>query len=825
MERRLLFILSLLLPTLLMANPVGKEQAQEKALSFVNGRSAAKARGPKAASNLSLVMSQDCYHVFNIGTGDGFVIVSGDDCAPDILGYADSGTIDPQSMPDNMKAWLQGYADQIEWMKAHGVKADKSFTTRAAKSSISPLLTSEWNQGEPYNNECPNFVNGARSVTGCVATAMAQIMYYHKWPAKTIQEIPSYQFASGYTGGPLTVSAISANTEFDWSNMTPYYDDSSNDAKKAAVATLMKVCGASVQMDYADAINGGSSASTSKVANALKIYFDYNGTAQNLSRNNFSYSQWIDIIYTELAADRPVLIGGQSTGGGHAFVCDGFDEDDLFHINWGWGGMSDGYFRISVLAPDEQGAGGSTTSDGYRMWQDITVGIQKNIGTTEPIYTVPTATNPTLVADGDITLSSASPKTGEEVDITVAIKNTGSEDYHGDITFALRSGSTIQEKLGGLSTDIAAGATKTITITATPSTAGTFNIAVMKGYFEYATVLKEKEVTIGTGVSVETSSNVDLTFALNVNNKNEDSKYILGNSAKVTLSVTNSSTTNFKGQIGVLMHYTYTEGSITYTGYNSSSYTGYTVPASKTSTINFQFDDLKDGREYYFSAYYFKESTQVDYNDALDNHYTAKPAITIYYRDGTSKLAMAEASYTSDDFHKVAAVDLRGQSVVTSISGCNINTLFFFDEDATIPSSISSRNIIKGSTAENIELWAGYGFYVPFDFIAKNITYNNSKFNTTDGTGKGWNTICLPFDVASVSADGNAIDWFKTSSDSGKDFWVQAFVSDAADVVNFGYTTEMKAYTPYILTFPGNKWSSHDLSGKKITFTVKTHLT
>lgn len=821
MERRLLFILSLLLPTLLMANPVGKEQAQEKALSFLNGRSAAKARGPKAASNLRLVMSQDCYHVFNIGTGDGFVIVSGDDCAPDILGYADSGTIAPESIPDNMKAWLQGYADQIEWMKAHGVKASQTARTRAAKSSISPLLESEWNQSAPYNNECPIFVNGARSVTGCVATAMAQIMFYHQWPSKTILEIPSYQFASGYAGGPLTVSAIPANTEFNWSNMTPYYTSSSTDAENAAVATLMSACGASVQMNYADDANGGSSASTSKVADALKTYFDYNGTAQNLGRDRFSYAQWIDIIYTELAAKRPVLIGGQSTGGGHAFVCDGFDEDDLFHINWGWGGMSDGYFRISVLAPDEQGAGGSTTSDGYRMWQDITVGIQKNIGTTEPLYTVPAATNPTLEADGDITLSTASPKTGEEVDITVAIKNTGSEDYHGDITFVLLNGTTIKEKLGGLSTDIEAGATKSITITATPSTAGTFNLAVMKGYFEYATVLKEKEVTIGTGVSAETATDVALTFTIAMENVTEESgtKYILGNTVRATITVTNNTDTNYQGFIGAYLWDRGT-GSI-----STGSVPSITVNAHSSKTISVERDVEYDKQYSLYPAYYKGQDASdkpVWGEDATTKEiiYTAKPAIAAYQANGSKTIALAKEAYTIPA--DAVAVDLRGQTTVTSVTpNSNPNTIYLLDASASTPSGISG-NIVKGTIAESITLTDGYDFYSPIDFTATNISYTRTfttGYTVTDGKSAGWTTINLPFDVSGIEAGGETIDWFHSNSDTGKNFWLAEFTSDNSTGVTFDYATALKANTPYIIAVPGNQWGSKwDLTSKAITF-------
>ena len=374
---------------MLMASPIGKEEAKEKALSFLNGRSSAKARGLNSVKALRLVKSEPCYYVFNIGSRDGFVIVSGDDCAPEILGYADSGEVDPQNMPENMKAWLQGYADQIEWMKEKGIKAQtRSIAKAGAKSAIEPLLKSEWNQYSPFNDQCPTYTKDAETkhyVTGCVATAMAQIMYYHKWP-EACTAIPQYT-PTGANASCPTLPALESTT-FDWAKMCDTYNGSEDGTE---VAKLFKYCGTAVQMNYAE---GGSSASTGTAVYALMNYFGYSSGARYLGRSGYTYAQWIDIIYGELAAGRPVLYDGQSTGGGHAFVCDGYEEDDLFHINWGWGGQSNGVFRLSILAPEEQGAGGSSTSDGYRMWQSIGVGIEKT--NTSPSYPEPANTNPSL---------------------------------------------------------------------------------------------------------------------------------------------------------------------------------------------------------------------------------------------------------------------------------------------------------------------------------------------------------------------------------------------------------------------------------------------
>ena len=172
-------VVLLMMPVLLMANPVGKDEARQKAMSFISERRPAMARGTQLEQDLKVELSNESYHVFNLGSNDGFVIVSGDDCADDILGYADSGTFDAENMPDNLKAWLQGYAEQIALLKAGSAKVSKSrAATRGSESwsKISPLLKSKWNQNDPYNRQVP-LKDGKRCVTGCVATSMAQVMY------------------------------------------------------------------------------------------------------------------------------------------------------------------------------------------------------------------------------------------------------------------------------------------------------------------------------------------------------------------------------------------------------------------------------------------------------------------------------------------------------------------------------------------------------------------------------------------------------------------------------------------------------------------------
>lgn len=287
-----------------------------------------------------------------------------------------------------MKSWLQLYADEIKWLKENYRAIDSTEATASSKTmmkaypsrhSITPLLKSTWNQGAPYNNKCPIYYNKDGSTgtaaTGCVATALAQVINYYKYPNALLAPIPS--LTNNYTTDSgtkqVTCKAIYKNTPIDWANMLDNYTGSETEDQKNAVANLMLMCGQAVKMGY-----GASSGASfgDNVATMFKSYFGYDDKVYAAYRSKYSSSDWSNLIYNEIANGHPVAYDGFSTGGGHAFVIDGFDGDELFHLNWGWGGGSDGYFLLSILNPgDNTGAGASTSSDGYSMGQTAIIGV------------------------------------------------------------------------------------------------------------------------------------------------------------------------------------------------------------------------------------------------------------------------------------------------------------------------------------------------------------------------------------------------------------------------------------------------------------------
>ncbi len=360
MKIKLPFRISLLLAIVLLvslqtvhANPITRQQALENANEFlqkrgINVKNVTMRQVP--AFKASETAENAPYYVFNIGDDDGFVIASGDDCAYEILGYSDKGHFDADNVPDGMKYMLDFYAEQIgSGSKSSHVAEPKSSPTYLA---VEPMLTSEWGQNWPYNNNCPiDESTGKRSVTGCVATAMAQVMYYHRHHqsvSEVLEDIPAYTaFGNDFDGVP-------GGSPIDWDNMLDSYDDNATAVQEQAVANLMLYCGTSVEMDYHSSSSGTYS---SNVAPALIKYFDYYDEMQMKSRYKYSNTEWETMVYEELEKGNPVFYSGTAPIGGHAFVVDGHDGNGFVHINWGWNGTLNGDFRLTPTYAGEESMG------------------------------------------------------------------------------------------------------------------------------------------------------------------------------------------------------------------------------------------------------------------------------------------------------------------------------------------------------------------------------------------------------------------------------------------------------------------------------------
>lgn len=366
MRRIVLFLLIVfVLSSNLQAAHITVEQATQKARNYLASIGKSEVDLQQASFTAALSRNDDMacelsLYVFDLGHNEGFMILSGDDTLPEVLCYTDHGRFCYEELPANARFWIDSYARQIAQLQQSS-EADSIASGIEIHDSIAPLLTSCWDQDGPYNDKCPMFFNGNRSMTGCMATAMAQVLYYYrdKSVSSLQAEIPSYDCATLYSYGRIHVDGFAAEAPIAWDNMLDRYDGQATEVQKEAVATLMAYCGASIEMNYRDDLNGGSTSSEISIPTALRKYFGYSSDVKVKYRDNFSDDNWDRLIYRELMNGRPVILSGKDVSGhGHAFVCDGYDGMGLYHINWGWGGLADGYYLMSKLQPSQQGIGG-----------------------------------------------------------------------------------------------------------------------------------------------------------------------------------------------------------------------------------------------------------------------------------------------------------------------------------------------------------------------------------------------------------------------------------------------------------------------------------
>lgn len=362
--KRILLIWTILATCLtMMAGNVTEQEALNIARQFLQGKLLQQQKQLRRAASAG----DTPFYVFNVEQQGGFVIVSADDRTVPILGYADNGNLEMDKLPENARYWLESYAAQIKALGSN-VKTTQA-PRRVIGSPVTPLLTCQWDQRDPYNRQCPKSGDDY-CVTGCVATAMAQVMYYYRYPNMTSTAIPGYKTEKM----KLNLSELPATT-FKWDKMKDTYSDGETGETADAVAELMRYCGQAVQMDYTTDESGAS-----VYASHLTYYFGYSKTTRDVARANYTAATWEKLIYDEISASRPVLYSGQSGAGGHQFVVDGYDANGLFHINWGWSGQSDGFFTLSVLNPNDRGTGGGASTNGYTMDQMAIIGLKPDQG-------------------------------------------------------------------------------------------------------------------------------------------------------------------------------------------------------------------------------------------------------------------------------------------------------------------------------------------------------------------------------------------------------------------------------------------------------------
>lgn len=399
----LLFFLLLTVSGAIWAAPrtveQAKQAAQEQMLKYAVKR--VKSLDGKSALEPQLVFTQPrknapasdaYYYVFSAGADCGYTIISGDDRFPAVVGYTQSGDYDVEKLPVNLVSFMQSYQDFMDTATDAQIAEIQAWKALPAiHTAVEPFVESKWNQYAPYNNQCPTYFGTERAVTGCVATAIAQILYYHRWPNELKADIEPYTTGS-YR---ISMGGIKQGEVYDWNNMLPVYDGGETNAQANAVAKLMLHAGCAVKMNY-----GPSSGANASAETFTKYFGMDKELTRLLSRSNYTIPEWDNMLYEEMAAKRPVYYDGQSTGGGHAFVIHGY-RDGLYFVNWGWGGLCDGYFDITILNPNNtSGAGASSSEDGYSQRNGMIIGIQPDNGRVDEMVTPTVAAYKKLELDG-----------------------------------------------------------------------------------------------------------------------------------------------------------------------------------------------------------------------------------------------------------------------------------------------------------------------------------------------------------------------------------------------------------------------------------------
>lgn len=423
--KKLTFLLLLCVATVMVnATEISQDEAAVIANNFMNLRPAAS--GAKKAPARKMVLKsfaeqteQNRYYLYENANGEGWVIVAANDVVRPVLAYSETGSFRTDNMPVNVKNWMRDYNRRINHEVKRNAKPAKAIQKEwsdlragtpalTATPVVAPLIKTGWDQSEPYWNLCPT-KSGEHTYTGCVATAMAQVMNYHQWPK---QGTGSHSLVYN----KKTYTADFGATTYDWDNMLLTYQKGKYNTTQAnAVATLMYHCGIAIDMEYGTDDEGGSGAYTIDyngyfsgegimcVETALPLFFGYDPTTlRGLDRDGdpedpitwpvWTKAQWIAMLKAELDAARPIMYAGYGYEDpeddesiyGHSFVCDGYDSNDYFHFNFGWGNYCDGYFDLDNMDTEATDQSGSGHGD-YSYYHNVLIGIQPLKGELDPI--------------------------------------------------------------------------------------------------------------------------------------------------------------------------------------------------------------------------------------------------------------------------------------------------------------------------------------------------------------------------------------------------------------------------------------------------------
>lgn len=734
------------------------------------------------------------FYILNSTQEGGFVIVSADDRVQPILGYSEESSFDVTNMPPNLRDWLMGYEEQIHYAIDENIKPTEEVVAEwstlleggalAPKSTtaVNPLLTTQWDQSPYYNQLCPSYLFGVgHTKTGCVATAMAQVMKYWNYPLQG-RGYHSYNCDYG------TLSANFANTTYDWVHMPNQLTSSSSTTQVNAVATLMYHCGVSVDMDYGIFSSG---AITGNVASSLVSYFRYDNGAHFVSKEgNYSENGWISLLKTELNAGRPMIYRGEGSGG-HCFVCDGYNNSNYFHFNWGWGGNDNGYYSINDLTP-------SILND-FTSNQGAVIGIQPS-----------TSTAPEIEMYSDLSVNDAwflSNITG-----TVQIVNMGTSSFSGQLAVVIfnEEGIYVDEQIFSVNN-----------LTHNHYTSKTINISggthLIPGTY-YALALYSEDGNnwdlVPNGVNAYPATTFDITYSaqMETNSAFSNTTFVQGQTATVNVDVWNSGSETFYGKVGVKLA-NIEDGSVIQTIQEISIPNGLPANSYYINGINFT-GTISATPGTYLMVLAYQRSGQTQWYYAGSTNYPNPVFVTVVAAP-TLSVSPSSISFQQTGGNQVVNITSNvSWTATSSASWLSLSPNSGTESESMIVTATANNS---GSSRSATITITGSGGVPP-----KTITVSQSgsgiqpdqyEPNNTSATAYNLGTVNSSNANYNVNANFHVTtdnDYYKINLPSGYSYTINA------NILNSGNNSSYTANAHFANSQTGNAWSSNYINSMSV---------
>lgn len=700
-----------------VANPIGPSQALKIAANYLGEKiSSARIAPIRQRSTTADNDTLSPLYIINRGENAGFVIVSGDDCLPGIIGYTDSGDFVEENMPPALLDMLAGYVELVEKAQATGAPTRAPRKAVEGRTTIQPIIQAHWHQTAPYNNLAP-FLTGTtnRAMTGCTCTAAVMVLHHYRrdLPNTLQATTPTY----GYGGAPVTVS-YPKGTPIQWDLMLNSYGQSYPEEMGNAVAVLNAAFGAGIWQTYG--VDGGSSTSgqISNIVDGYNSYFNVSSTCKY--KGGTSQTVWENLVYNNLAKGQPMVYAGvHPENGGHAIILDGYNAgNNLFHFNFGWGGQGDGYYTLD----DETGINGFSSQQG--MVYDIIPKKQKLTGKINVDHLLKRVDN----------------------EIRVSVTNEGTLDYFGFYLFwstsdkAPTSSSTISAK----NTDMVLATGETGEFTAT------FKPALERTYYIYLTD-KRFNVLDKVGIKVEPSlpdltvEHMDISASSDIEEHTSETYRILyGDEVTVKATLSNKGTRTQPKFTFELLSY---DAAVDSFVISSKKIVDASFKSGETQVLEATFDHLDT--EQYYTLRLSEKLSNVD-SDVSLTFATLESAIpfkvhpiTLDVLSVTDGVMKVKGGWNDKRFAELATDKTITAYDLTEVSGfnsqpvaANPNALFYAKENR-----FGGYNIVVGQECKELRLQQGYPYAALCDFLAEKAIF------TPDWVPGIWHTLALPFEA------------------------------------------------------------------------------